>query len=372
MMKEESHARTKGQAQPPTKSSSFSSNWEAIKSKIGANGEGATKKRKRVADLQPSAQPTGTDKLESKGKSNEVTPVLAVDCEMVGVGPDGKRSSLARVCIINNEGNVLLDAYVKQKERVTDYRTWVSGIKPEHLLRGEDGGKPILLLTLEEVQEKVAAMFKGRILVGHSVQNDLKALLLDHPRKDTRDTARYPLLMRSPAPGRKPKPRSLRKLASEELGVAIQEGEHSPVIDARAALYVYHKHRREWEKGIASGSLRRSQMEARAFRKTLRDSLESRALSGGAHGSGGGGGMGRLGGGAHDEDEDEGDEGGGYDANGKGKGKGKERSLKALARKARLGIGKGQVAIARDLSEGGKGKADVFKRDARLDPCADL
>lgn len=54
------------------------------------------------------------------------TSVVAVDCEMVGVGPEGKRSSLARVCIVNNEGNVLLDVYVQQKEKVVDYRTKVS------------------------------------------------------------------------------------------------------------------------------------------------------------------------------------------------------------------------------------------------------
>ena len=43
-----------------------------------------------------------------------------------------------------------------------------------------------------------------------------------------------------------------------------------------------------------------------------------------------------------------------------------------MARKARLGIGKGQVALARDLLQGSKGHVDVFKRDSRLDPCADL
>ena len=63
----------------------------------------------------------------------------------------------------------------------------MSGIKPEHLLRGEDQGRPILLLTIEEVQTKVAEMLKGRILVGHSLQNDLKVNpkpyngLLPHP-----------------------------------------------------------------------------------------------------------------------------------------------------------------------------------------------
>ena len=56
-----------------------------------------------------------------------------------------------------------------------------------------------------------------------------------------RDTARYPPLMRPAQPGRKPRPRALRHLAFEELGLGIQEGEHSPVEDARSALYLYQK-----------------------------------------------------------------------------------------------------------------------------------
>lgn len=31
---------------------------------------------------------------------------------------------------------------------------------------------------------------QGRILVGHGLSNDLRAMMLDHPRKDMRDTAR--------------------------------------------------------------------------------------------------------------------------------------------------------------------------------------
>ena len=40
---------------------------------------------------------------------------------------------------------------------------------------------------------------------------------------------------------------SLKHLAEAELGMVIQVGEHSPVEDARAALYLYHKHRDMWE-----------------------------------------------------------------------------------------------------------------------------
>ena len=42
----------------------------------------------------------------------------------------------------------------------------------------------------EVVQHEVAALLKGRVLVGHAVYNDLKVLMLSHPKKHTRDTAR--------------------------------------------------------------------------------------------------------------------------------------------------------------------------------------
>ena len=61
---------------------------------------------------------------------------LALDCEMVGVGIDGSESSLARVSLVNFHGAVILDEYVRQKERVVDYRTQWSGIRPNDLVNG--------------------------------------------------------------------------------------------------------------------------------------------------------------------------------------------------------------------------------------------
>ena len=69
-------------------------------------------------------------------------------------------------------------------------------------------------------------------------------IALQHPRKHTRDTARYPPLMWATGPNRAAKSRSLREIALEHLGLVIQTGEHSPVDDARAALYLYHQHRK--------------------------------------------------------------------------------------------------------------------------------
>jgi RNA exonuclease 4 len=42
-----------------------------------------------------------------------------------------------------------------------------------------------------QVQAQVSEMLEGRVLVGHSVKNDLEVLLLGHPAKMLRDTARW-------------------------------------------------------------------------------------------------------------------------------------------------------------------------------------
>lgn len=56
---------------------------------------------------------------------------------MVGVGPGGRDHMLARVTIVNSHGNIVYDRYVKPRETVVDYRTSVSGIRPENLRDGQ-------------------------------------------------------------------------------------------------------------------------------------------------------------------------------------------------------------------------------------------
>lgn len=61
------------------------------------------------------------------------TPVVALDCEMVGTGPGGRCSELARCSIIDYQGGVLYDKYVRPCQPVTDFRTPWSGIRSHHL-----------------------------------------------------------------------------------------------------------------------------------------------------------------------------------------------------------------------------------------------
>lgn len=66
---------------------------------------------------------------------------------MVGVGPGGREHMLARITMVNIHGNVIYDKYVKPRETVVDYRTAISGIRPEHLWDGESMNWTILLFS---------------------------------------------------------------------------------------------------------------------------------------------------------------------------------------------------------------------------------
>ena len=52
------------------------------------------------------------------------------------MGFNASESSLARVSVVNYHGNVILDEYVKQRERVVDYRTRWSGIRARDMING--------------------------------------------------------------------------------------------------------------------------------------------------------------------------------------------------------------------------------------------
>ena len=165
---------------------------------------------------------------------------IAIDCEMVGVGPNpADESALARVSVVDYHGVQLYDSFVLPKEAVTDYRTAVSGITPR-LLRSAR--------TLEEVQRDVAKLMDGRIVIGHSMRHDLNALMLGHPRRDLRDTSRYQPF-RQFAAGRTP---SLKKLAEMVLGVQVQSGQHSSVEDARVAMGLYRREKAGFEEVYGS------------------------------------------------------------------------------------------------------------------------
>ncbi|GAA5857069.1 hypothetical protein JCM5353_004715, partial [Sporobolomyces roseus] len=190
-----------------------------------------TKKEKKLIPVS-SIMAGGTGEWQK-----ETGQYLALDCEMVGVGPMGVESTLARVSIVNYHGVTVLDRFVRPREKVTDYRTWVSGVREEDLRNAP---------SFQEVQKEVSELLKDRILVGHALSNDTNVLLLSHPWHMTRDTSLY-----SPLQGlTKTKKPGLRTLAKLVLGLDIQDGEHSSVTDARATMAIYRSQKTAWEDSI--------------------------------------------------------------------------------------------------------------------------
>uniref|UniRef100_A0AAV2LFH7 RNA exonuclease 4 n=1 Tax=Knipowitschia caucasica TaxID=637954 RepID=A0AAV2LFH7_KNICA len=170
-----------------------------------------------------------------------LTKVVAIDCEMVGVGLDGEESILARVSLVNQFGKCIYDKYVKPTEKVTDYRTHVSGIRPKDIRDGEH---------IDTVRKEVGEILRGRVVVGHAIHNDLKILLLDHPKKKIRDTQKYEPFKKM-AKSRRP---ALRVLCREVLNVKVQQGEHSSVQDAQATMRLYTMVKKKWEAQIKEGN----------------------------------------------------------------------------------------------------------------------
>jgi len=174
---------------------------------------------------------------------------VALDCEMVGIGSGGKKSALARVSIVDWDLNVILDTFVKVPIRVTDFRTHVSGVEAKNI-------KDKNAMGVEECRNTVAAILKDKILVGHALTNDFKALMLSHPKMKIRDTTKYRPFQRYG--NGKWRPRKLRDLVSENLKGkdGFQQGEHDSVEDARSTMELFQLVRIQWEKELSSSHKR--------------------------------------------------------------------------------------------------------------------
>lgn len=233
----------------PKKQPQLNPNWAQLCKKLKSHGTKPYSKATEKSESETPKSVLGKRKERSNAESDDsmpnplvptssdcsVTDAIAMDCEMVGVSPLGNKSALGRVTLVNKCGNVIYDEYVRPVDRVVDFRTAISGIRPRDLRKAKE---------FRLVQKKVAELIKGRILVGHALRNDLRALLLSHSKKDLRDTSEYQPFLKE---GRS---KALRHLAAEFLGVKIQNGEHCPVEDARAAMLLYQKYKKEWEKSI--------------------------------------------------------------------------------------------------------------------------
>ncbi|KAH9614419.1 hypothetical protein KSS87_015400 [Heliosperma pusillum] len=189
-----------------------------------------------------------TELKASSDKSNaqmelSVRGAVALDCEMVGGGSDGTLNLCGRVCLVDEDENIIFHAYVNPQMPVTDYRSDVSGLTEEHLRDA---------IPLKEVQEKILEILyngesigiarldggKARLLVGHSLEHDLDCLRMTYPDHLIRDTASYHPLMKTNLVSH-----SLKYLTKLYLGYDIQTSVHDPYEDCVSVMRIYKRMR---------------------------------------------------------------------------------------------------------------------------------
>ncbi|KAF7244242.1 hypothetical protein EG68_09642 [Paragonimus skrjabini miyazakii] len=182
---------------------------------------------------------------DTGGKATSIVNLcpVAIDCEMVGVGPK-MLNALGRVSIVDYNGNILYDVMVRPEEEITDFRTRWSGIRPDDMRRS---------IPFACAQEQVERIILGRVVVGHMIQNDFAVLRLKHPPQLVRDTARAPFA-KALAGFPTDNIIGLRALTLRLFGVRIQTGEHCSVEDARATMAIYRLVKQNWESGLELGS----------------------------------------------------------------------------------------------------------------------
>ncbi|KAK4683784.1 RNA exonuclease, partial [Tremellales sp. Uapishka_1] len=151
--------------------------------------------------------------------------VVGMDCEMIYTTAG---ITMGRVTIVDDNGATLLDELVRQSVPVLDVNTRFSGITLPQL---DDA-----VMDLDAVRSAACAFIGPHtIMVGHGLENDLRALRLLHT--NVIDTA--VLIPHDKGP---PFRRALRDIVKEKLGYFIQDrtGDlgHSSAIDAIATLDV--------------------------------------------------------------------------------------------------------------------------------------
>lgn len=180
----------------------------------------------------------------SSAQATLPSKMVAIDCEMVGTGPGGRNNDLARCSIVSYYGDVMYDKYIRPPCPITNYRTKWSGIRRCHMANA---------VPFTVAQKEILRIISGKIVIGHAIHNDFKALKYFHPKSLTRDTSKIPLLNRK-AGFPETKSASLKRLTKQLLQRDIQVGSsgHSSVEDAQATMELYKVIEVEWERHLAS------------------------------------------------------------------------------------------------------------------------
>ncbi|CAI0456084.1 unnamed protein product [Linum tenue] len=183
------------------------------------------------------------DSLNIDNGYSRGTQVVALACKMVGGGSDGSLDLCGRVCLIDENENILFHSYIKPLIPVTNYRYDTTGIRPEYLrdampLRQAQKKIQDFLCNGEPMWKVKPRGGRARILVGHGLDHDLDRLQVEYPAVMIRDTAKYPPLMKTSKLSN-----SLKYLTQAYLGYDIQTGIQDPFEDCVATMRLYTRMR---------------------------------------------------------------------------------------------------------------------------------
>lgn len=162
-----------------------------------------------------------------EGAAPALQRIVSIATSMIYVGDSAygyDPRHLARVTTVDERGRVLLDAIIKPRATVLDYRTHLTGLSKESFEEGALDFETLISQLLEIIQPKT-------LLIGHRLNSDLEALHLWHgPVID--------VSLLFGVEGRKQHQyHSLRYIAEVILGEEVEEdAPHDPLEAARQAL----------------------------------------------------------------------------------------------------------------------------------------
>lgn len=126
-----------------------------------------------VEERKRTATPTT---INSKQRASKTVKVYALDCEMCFTG---RGLELAKVTVVAHDGGLVYEKFVQPESEIIDFNTRFSGIKPSDFHSTNRSN----IRSIQEVQRDLVEFIEeDTILIGHGLENDLRALKLIHKR----------------------------------------------------------------------------------------------------------------------------------------------------------------------------------------------